>query len=109
MPNLAQARNNHDLVADPFVVKTAAATLTVRETRVQADTTGGAFTLTLPSVVEAKGLTFSIIFLTDNGNLTIADADDSYNWTDEVFDNALDRTLLYSDGLVWWQIGLSEV
>ena len=40
--------------------KTAAATLTALETRVRGDTTGGAFTLTLPAPEKAAGLTFII-------------------------------------------------
>jgi len=105
MPNLAQARNNHDIVADPFAVKAATATLTVRETQVRVNTVA-AVTITLPGVVEAKGLTFSIILETDGGfDLTIADADDSYDWGDLTCDDALDGYILYSDGLVWWELG----
>lgn len=101
----AQARNKQETVYDQFVVKTATATLLLTETQVRADTTGGAITLTLPSVAEAKGLAFSFILETDGGtDLTIADADDSYNWTDLVCDDALDGFLVYSDGFVWWQL-----
>ena len=99
-----QARMNNELVRDQFVVKTAAATLTLLETQVRANTTAGAMAITLPSVAEAKGLTFSIILETDNGDLTIQDADDSYNWSDLTCDDALDGYLLYSDGHVWWQL-----
>jgi len=96
-------------VLDQMVVKTAAATLEIYETQVRANTTAGAMTITLPAVAEAKGLFFSIIFETDGGDLTIADQDDSYDFTDEVFDNALDRIMYYSDGFVWWVMSLDEV
>lgn len=89
---------------DRMVVKTAAATLKLYEQQVQADTTLGAMTITLPGVAEAKGLLFSIILETDNGDLSIADADDSYNWSDLTCDGAKDGYLLYSDGLVWWEL-----
>ena len=94
---------------DKFAVKTAAATLALYEQQIRADTTAGAMAITLPPVGEAKGLMFSIIFETDNGDLTIQDNDDSYDWTDIVFDNALDRVLLYSDGYVWWVLQQDEV
>ena len=101
----ALARNLQETVYDKFVVKTATATLELYENQVRADTTGGAITLTLPGVAEAKGLMFSIILETDGGtNLTIADADDSYNWADLTCDDATDGFLLYSDGHVWWQL-----
>ncbi len=89
---------------DRFAVKTAAATLKLYEQQVRANTTAGAMAITLPGVAEAKGLTFSIILETDNGDLTIQDADDSYNWADLTCDDALDGFLLYSDGKVWWQL-----
>lgn len=100
----AQARNKQETVYDQFVVKTVAATLLLTETQVRVDSTLGAMALTLPSVAEAKGLTYSIILETDGGNLTIQDADDSYNWADLTCDDALDGFLLYSDGFVWWQL-----
>jgi hypothetical protein len=106
MPSTAEraARQHSESVSDKFVVKTAAATLTVREQQVRANTTAGAMAITLPPVGEARGLTFSIILETDGGNLTIQDGDDSYNWTDLTCDDALDGFLLYSDGFVWWQL-----
>ena len=100
----AQARNKQETVYDQFVVKAATATLTLLETQVRVNTVA-AVTITLPSVAEAKGLTFSIILETDGGfDLTIADADDSYNWADLTCNDALDGYLLYSDGHVWWQL-----
>jgi hypothetical protein len=90
---------------DAFAVKTASATLALYEQQVRVDTTDGAVSITLPSVAEAKGLMFSIILETDGGtDLTIQDADDSYNWADLTCDDALDGYLLYSDGHVWWQL-----
>lgn len=100
-----EVRANQERVKDDaFAVKDAAATLSVYETQIRADTTDGAMPITLPPVAEAKGRTYSIILETDGGDLTIQDNDDSYNWSDLTCDDALDGFLLYSDGHVWWQL-----
>jgi len=87
-----------------FAVKTAACTLGIYEQVIRANTTTAAFTITLPNVVEAKGMIFSIFLETDGGDLTIQDQDESYDWTDLTCDDALDGYLLMSDGYVWWTI-----
>lgn len=100
------ARQNREIVSgdDAFAVVTEETYLALYQQQVRANTTAGAMTIYLPAVAEAKGLMFSIILETDNGNLTIADLDDSYNWSDLTCDDALDGFLLYSDGHVWWQL-----
>lgn len=94
---------------DRFVVKAATATLKLYEQQVRVNTVA-AVTITLPSVAEAKGLLFSILLETDPSgyDLTIADADDSYSWSDITHADAQDGSLLYSDGFVWWVIGTSS-
>ena len=99
-----QARMNNEQVISKFAAKTASATLTLDENRVEVDSTAGAMTITLPPVAEAKGLEFAIILVTDGGDLTIQDQDDSYNWSDLTCDDALDGFLLKSDGKTWWQL-----
>ena len=93
------------VIGDGYAVKTAAATLAVYETRINANTTAGAMAITLPPVAMAAGNFYSIILGTDGGDLTIQDQDDSYNWDDLTCDDALDGYLLYSDGFNWWTMG----
>lgn len=80
---------------------TESTTLEVYEQVALVDSTGGALTLTLPPVTEAKGRFYSILFITDNGDLTVADQDDSYDWNDLTVDDAGECLLLYSDGQKW--------
>jgi hypothetical protein len=85
--------------------KTAAGAIALHENVVRADTTGGAMTLTLPPVALAQGNFYSIHLVTDNGDLTIAHAGDSYSWTNIVLGDALENVLLYSDGFSWFNCG----
>ena len=98
-----QNRIEADSVLDKFAKKTADATLNVRETLVYADSTDGAFTITLPPVGEAKGLFFSIYMTADGGNVTIADGDDSQGWDGDYTLDAVDEgKCFFSDGVGWW-------
>jgi len=100
-----QNRIEAESVADKFVSKTANATLNVYETLVYADSTAGAFTITLPPVAEAKGVMFSIYMTVDNGDVTIADQDDSQGWDgDYTLNDVDDGFLFYSDGVGWWNM-----
>ena len=90
--------------ADRTEAITASATLEVYEQLAICDSTDGAMTLTLPPVGEAKGKFYSIIFETDNGDLTVADQDDSYDWDDLTMTAAVDGALLFSDGMKWWVV-----
>lgn len=67
------------------------------------DTTGGAGTVKLPPVSEAKGLDpITIVLRTDGGsNITIADADDSEDWTDLTAADVNDTGTFQSDGTRW--------
>lgn len=64
-------------------------------------------TLTLPSVKEAAGRFYSIhlLSLSTANTITIADQDDSLDWTDiSNMDAASDSVLLYADGLRWFVV-----
>jgi len=64
-----------------------------------------AFTLSLPSVAEAKGLTFVISVNSATAAVTLADLGDSVNWEgDYTLDAAEDRIALKSDGREWIEI-----
>ena len=66
------------------------------------DTTSGAGTVYLPPVSEAKGLQFTITLRTDGGNdITIADQDDSEDWSDLTAADANDTGTFRSDGTRW--------
>jgi len=67
------------------------------------------FTVTLPSVKEAKGRIYSITLVTDGGtNATIEDKVGDAGFSDVAFSDANDYVLLYSDGYKWHTL-LSEV
>ena len=97
--------------------------LTLADTCVRADLSGGDVVATLPSVADAKGMFFSFVIRTvgDDGGgppatpytLTVADKDDSEAWTDLEFDGQSESNyvgkLLYSDGIKWWVTGADEV
>lgn len=93
-----------DTVIDKLAFVTAAYTMTVRDYVVRADSTAGAFSLTLPPVIDAAGRFYAIHFSTDGGNVTIQDQDDSENWSDLTMTAANDGVVLYSDGRKWWQL-----
>jgi hypothetical protein len=62
---------------------------------------GGAYTVTLPSVAEAIGREFVVWCRAWAANITIADKADSLGWTNMVIDTVNDTVLLKSDGLQW--------
>lgn len=64
-------------------------------------TAAGTHTCYLPSVAEAVGLTFTIRLVTAGNNLTVADNDDSLDWSDLTLDTAEDFCVLFSDGQKW--------
>ena len=97
---------NDGMVVDNYSIKTAAATLNIREQRVDCDSTLGAFTVTLPPVGLAEGKFFGIYLTVDGGDITIQDQDDSIGWDgDYTLDDVGDGYLFYSDGKSWWPIG----
>jgi len=59
-------------------------------------------TITLPSVAEAAGLTFTITAnIADTAVYLLQDRDDSLNWTNLTLDADEDRVTLYSNGREW--------
>jgi len=101
-----KAAINDDQVRDKFEHLTAETYLTVEEQVAYCDSTAGAFTVYLPPVVEAKGKIYVVGLLVDNGDLTIADLNDSRDWEgDYTLDDALEYKVFYSDGEKWHLIG----
>ena len=63
------------------------------------------WTITLPPVSKAAGLTLTIsVTIADTAQVAVQDRDDSDNWTDLDMDADNDRVVLYSDGVEWWII-----
>lgn len=62
--------------------------------------------LYLPPVTETEGRVYSICDVSGAAtyNVTIADLDDSTDWTDDTLTAAADSLLLYSDGRKWHKI-----
>jgi hypothetical protein len=94
-----------DTVVEKTTFVTDDYSMSVRDYVVRADSTGGAFTITLPSVSEAAGRIYTFLFLTDSGDVTIQDQDESEDWSDLTMTAAgqdPDGAVLYSDGRKWW-------
>jgi len=110
MSQLAERRTGFGLTYqvpqhEKIVEITAATQLTIRQqnVRVVAATAYPSWTLTLPSVSEASGLTFSIVSSIANSQaVTVTDAGDEGNFSDLTLDTDDDAALLFSDGLRWW-------
>lgn len=103
---LESQSKQHETVVGKYAQPMAAYQMTSRDyvVRPVANHGTGAFTVTLPPVVEAKGRFYSIVArLADTSNVvTIADRDDSECWPGDIALNGkCDRALLYSDGLSW--------
>jgi hypothetical protein len=93
----------HGLVVDKYVDITDNYSMTTRDYVVRATLSAGK-TLTLPSVVDAKGRFYSVRNRTSATNaLTVKDRGDSEAWTD-VTVAATKRCLFYSDGILWHYI-----
>lgn len=85
----------------------AATTLEPHETVVHASVTAatGNYTVTLPSVAEARGKVFFIHATRSANALTLTHAGDSRNWGgDYTLDADNDGIALLSDGRKWWAI-----
>lgn len=97
---------HQDYKAGNVLRPTTTATLKVNEQTVIADTTGGAFTLTLPPVAEAIGKIYSFRIGAGTNAMTLAftgDAASLANLTS--MDAVADRAVYYSDGFCWIQLG----
>ena len=103
--NTRYARHSQDKVLDAeHVTVLDDYSLGVYEAIVHCDSTAGIFSLTLPSVANAAGHTYSIILTVDGGNVTVQDRSDSYGWSDITLADAADRVVLMSDGECWWTL-----
>jgi len=91
-------------VRDKYEFVTTTLVMDVYDQVVECDSTGGAFTVTLPNVAEAKGKMYSISLIVDNGDVTIQDNDESRDWADLVMTAANDYALVYSDGRKWFTL-----
>lgn len=87
----------------PVVFKAAAATLTLDEQVVVCTVSSGtgSYSLTLPAVASAQGLTFTVKVIRSANALTLQDQDDSEDWSDLTLDADEDHVTLYSDGIRW--------
>ena len=96
----------HDKIfVDKYVEVTSAYTMSVRDYVVRASTSGGAFTLTLPKVSEAKGRFYSIVKRSGGATaLTIAHAGDSESWSNISLASDGANAVLYSDGMMWHRL-----
>ena len=109
-----QLRHHRDAVINRVLYPEATTQLTVRDQTVRASTVSGgagAFTITLPSVGEAKGLLFSLFMVARNGSedITIADKGDDTGLSDIVLNAADERCLLYSDGFHWFTLASENI
>jgi DNA-directed RNA polymerase len=111
-PQRTQARALADQVLDKvteIVQATTAETsqsLDVNEQVVVVTTLadGADFTVYLPSVIAARGRIYTIRLgtLGDDETVTVADLDDSIDWSDiDDIDAVNDGVVLYSDGMKW--------
>lgn len=98
----------NDTVKDKHnaITATPAAALTIRDqVNIVSAASATAITVTLPPVSEARGLFFSFYMkLSNTGDCTVQDQDDSLGWSDAVMTATDDYLLLYSDGLRWWKV-----
>lgn len=106
LTDVSSILNQHN-ASDQFATVDDDKTLKVYERFVEIGEDAGAITLTLPPVVEAAGLIYSIYVPTtgtsSSTDCTLEDySDDSYDWQgDFTLDADDDRILLYSDGHAW--------
>ena len=95
--------SDESIGVDKYVDIAADYQMSVRDLVVRASASA-AMVITLPSVVEAKGLLFSIVAVvaTSVNTVTVVDKDDSEGWGgDYAFVFNGNSCLFYSDGLKW--------
>lgn len=70
-------------------------------TNIIVNTSSYAGAITLPSVAEAKGITYTIHVHTGTNTLTIQDRDQSTGWTDLTIEDPGDTVSVRSTGSTW--------
>lgn len=100
-PKTSRLHGDQDIQKTLFPVTTVS--LGINDQVVRALTATGAYTITLPSVVEAKGRIYTLHMISRTGseNITIQDKADDAGLTDITFNLADDNVVLYSDGHLW--------
>lgn len=83
-------------------------TLALYEEIVYCDSSGNAGTVYLPFVSEAEGMRFTVILKTAGNNLTVADQDDSEDWSDVTLDEANDKLTVVARNGRWVTVELDE-
>lgn len=101
-----QMRGDRERVLDHILHATTTTAMTANDLKVNCDSTGGAFTLTLPSVVEAMGRIYTVRLTAGAVNaVTLTHKSDSVDWAANfTLDANNDAIALYSDGEKWYAI-----
>ena len=86
-----------------LVTKTADASLNIRETHIEVDSSSNTVAITLPPVAEAKGLIFTIYVKTYTSAVTVV-APLSEDFSTLTFNGAADGCVMFSDGKRWWTL-----
>lgn len=105
-------RGLHDVLHGESHYNAVTTTYTMKVTdRVLHVTPGsGAYTVTLPSVVEAAGQFYAVKGIgSGTANVTVEDADDAVGTVSVVLDAAGEMALFFSDGESWWVIATVNV
>lgn len=103
------------LVKNKYAIKTTSYALTIRDRIASFATTTATLTVSLPSVSEAEGKTFTIFATSASVTypVTVQDLDDSLGWGEQGGDITLtspnDYVTLYSDGMRWAILGTSII
>lgn len=86
------------------IPKTAAYQMVPRDTLVKADPTNGAFTITLPPVVQCAGGIYVIKQLATTNAVTIVDKGDANFAVSVVLNTASEAVIFVCDGEQWYNI-----
>ena len=89
-----------------YIISTSGANLTHKvlphQTQIIADANStNTIAITLPSVQDARGRVYSIRCPDVGGGVTVADEDDSVEWSDQTFDADGEYLELYCNGRQW--------
>ena len=105
------SRLHSDIDIQKAIFPEAAVSLGVNDQVVRASTTGTAFTITLPNVVEAKGRIYTIYMVARSAtdDITIQDLGADTGLSDITLNAADERVALYSDGYHWYTLASENV